>query len=113
LTHVDALLVDKQESANLVESLIELRHHYQQQVAECDHRCSLERATDARQRSTSRPLVQHHEYLASLQTATISQDRNHSLAEATDFSDSKTSEDRDLDESEVLEPEKETQALMG
>jgi hypothetical protein len=56
-------------------------------------------------------LVQHHEYLASLQTATISQDRNHCLAEATDFTDSKTSEDRHIDESEVLEPEKETQAL--
>jgi hypothetical protein len=74
--------------------------------------CSLERATDARERAVGRPLVQHHEYLASLQTATISQDRNHSLAEATDFTDSKTS-DRDLDESEVLEPEKETQALDG
>jgi len=114
LTHVDALLVDKQESPNLVESLIELRHHYQQQVAECDHQAAHLREQLMHVNALlADQLVQHHEYLASLQTATISQDRNHSLAEATDFTDSKTSEDRDLDESEVLEPEKETQALDG
>jgi hypothetical protein len=48
LMHVDALLVDEQSSPNLVESLIELRHHYQQQVAECDPQAAHLRATDAR-----------------------------------------------------------------
>jgi len=114
LTHVYALLVDKQESPNLVESLIELRHHYQQQVAECDHQAAHLREQLMHVNALlADQLVQHHEYLASIQTATISQDRNHSLAEATDFTDSKTSEDRDIDESEVLEPENETQGLDG
>jgi len=114
LTHVDALLVDKQSSPNLVESLIELRHHYQQQVAECDHKAAHLREQLMHVNALlADQLVQHHEYLASLQTATISQDRNHSLAEATDFADSKTSEGRDEDEPNVLEPETEIQAVDG
>jgi len=114
LTHVNALLVDEQESPNLVESLIELRHHYQQQVAECEHKAAHLREQLMHVNALlADQLVQHHDYLASLQTATITQDRNHSLAEATDFTDSQTSEDRELDESGVLEPENETQALNG
>nr|MBA3924692.1 hypothetical protein [Nostocaceae cyanobacterium] len=112
LTHVDALLVDEQSSLSLVESLIKLRHHYQQQVAECDRQAAHLREQLMHVNALlADQLVQRHEYSASIQTATISEGKNRSLAEATDFTDGKTSESGDRDEPKALEPEEETESL--
>lgn len=112
LAHVDALLVDEQESPSLVESLIELRHQYQQRVAECDRQAANLREQLMHVNALlADQLVQQYEYSASIQTAIISEDKNRSLAEATDFTDGKTSESGDRDEPESLEPENETDVL--